>query len=206
MIESISSSGTQQMSGMRTSILEKFDEDEDGELSSFELENLVSNISEKTGISLELDDFVAALDSNGSGTINAEELQGLKDVLGPPPDGPDGPEGPDGPNGPPPPPGGGGMFSDSDEDEDESGSISETELGDLLSDISENTGSSFDVADIMSQLDADGDGELDEEEISGLKDILGPPPEKPGTFAMKNGIHMENVADRYSDSALLADA
>lgn len=62
-------------------------------------------------------------------------------------------------------------------DTDDSGGISRTELEDWIVAMSENTGAGIDGADAVSTYDADGDGELNEEELgSFMKETMPPPP------------------------------
>ena len=198
--------GIRDLNGARPSMMEKWDDDGNGALSTSEAEALFEDVSEKAGLSMSLEDFLAQLDQDGNGEINAEEVQKLRDILGPPPDGPPpegagGPGGPGGPKGPPPSPE--EMFAKL--DEDGSGGIGESELSSFLEEIGKKSGQSFDAAEIMSELDADGDGNLSQEEMEGLRDIIGPPPKPPGgEFEMKNGIHPEDAADKYLTSALLS--
>jgi hypothetical protein len=89
-------------------------------------------------------------------------------------------------------------------DKDANGSISESELSDLLKHIADDSGQSLDTTEVLKQLDADGDGALNQEEMEGLKDIIGPP-KPPKGFEMKNGVTPETATDRYTLSALLED-
>jgi hypothetical protein len=62
----------------RASRFEKLDLDGNGALSTDEIETLVNKIGDKTGVSLNLEKFVAALDKDGSGEITAEEFKNLQ--------------------------------------------------------------------------------------------------------------------------------
>jgi len=73
-------------------------------------------------------------------------------------------------------------------------SVDETELASALEDINEKTGSNLDTDTIMSQLDTDEDGTINESEIKSLKDLL-PPRQKPN-------IDMSQIQNGESETLL----
>ncbi len=176
----------------RSDPFKKVDGDGDGVVSQGELETFAADINEKTGVSLDVEEALAAYDADGDGGLNNEEMKSLVEESGfaPPP--------------PPPPPGNmeiGLMTSDeassTDEklvqamqrsdpfqalDSDGDGVASQSELETLAALVEERTGQVLDVEEALSTYDADGDGGLNEEEMKTFvkESGFGPPPPPPG--------------------------
>src|SRR5450830_657850 len=70
-------------------LFSEFDTDSSGSVDSTELQSLLSDVSQKTGLSISSStaaDLLSASDSNGDGSLSANELDSaLKSVLPPPP-------------------------------------------------------------------------------------------------------------------------
>ncbi len=167
MISSMGSSsyGMGQMSGTGSrpspkEMFSKIDADDSGGLDKTEFSDMAEKMSQMTGEDVDTDELFAEYDEDGDGELSEEETQAFMDdnrPEGPPPGGMGGMQGP-----PPPPPDDSQLFSDSDEDED--GSLDETEAEGIAQMISEATGEDMTAADLIDAYDADGDGELSEEE------------------------------------------
>lgn len=168
-------------------LLSEFDADDSGSVDSTELQSLLSDVSQKTGISTgstSATDLLAASDSNGDGSLSATELsQALKSVLPPPPSTLDfvqsrsstaqgtgssatGQAGDD-------------LFSQLDTNGDSS--VSQDELQTLLDQMAADQGngsSALSASDVISQLDTDGDGSLSASELDAARPQGqdGPPP------------------------------
>lgn len=85
----------------------KVDTDSSGGVDKAELQTMLSDISKKSGVSLDgsTDDTFSKMDSNGDGSLNSDELsQGMQALMPPPPSTMDFAQG----RGGPPPPGGPG--------------------------------------------------------------------------------------------------
>ena len=148
-------------------LLSKIDTDGNGGVSDTELQGLLDDVAQKTGVSNQASaaDLVKQYDSNGDGNLNADELgKTMQSVLPPPPstmafaqsrgdsDTATGQAGDD-------------LFGKVDSDGD--GAVSKTELQALLEAMSGGTASQAGVSsdDVFSQLDADGDGSLTQAEF-----------------------------------------
>ncbi|MCO5354146.1 XopAW family type III secretion system calcium-binding effector [Acidovorax kalamii] len=169
-------------------LLSKLDADGSGGVSDTELQGLLDDVAKKTGVSSQTSaaDLVKQYDSDGDGSLNADELgKTMQSVLPPPPstmafaqsrgnsDAATGQAGDD-------------LFGKVDSDGD--GSVSQTELQALLEAMSGGTASKTGVSsdDVFSQLDADGDGKLSEAEFdagrpsaesgAGMAAVSGMPP------------------------------
>ncbi|RUP26332.1 MAG: calcium-binding protein [Curvibacter sp.] len=168
-------------------LLSEFDADDSGSVDSTELQSLLSDVSQKTGISTSstsATDLLAASDSNGDGSLSATELgKALKSVLPPPPSTLDfvqsrsstsqgaassatGQAGDD-------------LFSQLDTNGDSS--VSQDELQTLLDQMASdqgNSSSALSASDVISQLDTNGDGSLSASELDAARPQGqdGPPP------------------------------
>jgi Ca2+-binding EF-hand superfamily protein len=76
-------------------------------------------------------------------------------------------------------------------DTDDSGGISQSELESWIGAMSEETGSGIDTTDAVSTFDADGDGELNEDELGSFMSETMPPP--PGIMGMGPEAPAENL-------------
>ncbi|WP_462388042.1 XopAW family type III secretion system calcium-binding effector [Acidovorax sp. Q11] len=147
-------------------LLSKIDADGSGGVSDTELQGLLDDVANKTGVSSQTSaaDLVKQYDSDGDGSLNADELgKTMQSVLPPPPSTmafaqsrssatATGQAGDD-------------LFGKVDSDGD--GAVSQTELQALLEAMSGGTASQTGVSsdELFSQLDADGDGSLSEAEF-----------------------------------------
>lgn len=163
-------------------LFSQFDTDSSGSVDSTELQNLLSDVSQKTGISLggsTASDLLSASDSNGDGSLSASELgEALKSVLPPPPSTMDfvqsrsnsgnssgnsstttatGQAGDD-------------LFSQLDTHGDSS--VSQDELQSLLDQMASdqgNSSSALSASDVIIQLDTNGDGSLSASELDAAR-------------------------------------
>lgn len=150
-------------------LLAKIDADGSGGVSGTELQGLLDDVAKKTGASSQTSaaDLVQQYDSDGDGSLNADELgKTMQSVMPPPPStmafaqsrsdststGATGQAGDD-------------LFGKVDTDGD--GAVSQTELQALLEKMSGGTASKTGVGsdELFSQLDADGDGRLSQAEF-----------------------------------------
>lgn len=148
-------------------LLSKIDADGSGGVSDTELQGLLDDVAQKSGVSSQTSaaDLIKQYDSNGDGNLNADELgKTMQSVLPPPPstmafaqsrgdnDTATGQAGDD-------------LFGKVDSDGD--GAVSKTELQALLEAMSGGTASQTGVSsdDAFSQLDTDGDGSLTQAEF-----------------------------------------
>lgn len=150
----------------------KLDADGSGGLDSTEVQNLTEKISEATGVSVDLAEFLATYDSDSDGALSEGETATALEAnrpQGPPPEemgamqgnGPDYAQ----------------MFTDADTDED--GNLSVTEAESLAGIVSNATGSTMAASDLIASYDANGDGVLSEEETATALEAnrpAGPPP------------------------------
>ncbi len=150
-------------------LLAKIDADGSGGVSGTELQGLLDDVAKKTGASNQASaaDLVQQYDSDGDGSLNADELgKTMQGILPPPPStmafaqsrsdsteaSATGQAGDD-------------LFGKVDSDGD--GTVSQTELQALLEQMSGGTASQTGVGsdELFSQLDTDGDGSLSEAEF-----------------------------------------
>lgn len=158
-------------------LLSKIDADGSGGVDSTELQGLLDDVSKKTGVASTTSaaDLITQYDSNGDGSLNADELgKTVQSVLPPPPStmafaqsrssdiegAGDGTQGA-GARGQ----AGDDLFGKVDSDGD--GAVSQTELQALLEQMSGDTASQTGVSSdaLFSQLDTNGDGALSEAEF-----------------------------------------
>ena len=116
MVSSIGGSGgvsaMQDMAEMRQKMFEKADSNSDGTVDKTELQSLLEEMKNKGGDGEEtmgVDDLFSALDANGDGGIDIDEMDQMKELMPPPPPPPGG-------HAPPKPPG-------MEEDEEDSESL-----------------------------------------------------------------------------------
>ena len=157
-----SSASLQRSAGQRTpeKLLSKLDTDQSGGVDGTELQSLIDDVAQKTGMGLDSSakDMLAQYDADGDGSLNGEELgSAMKNLLPPPPTTVEfaqsrGMAGDD-------------LFGKVDSDGD--GSVSQDELQGLLEKMSggtaSKTGSSSD--ELFAKLDTDGDGQLSQAEF-----------------------------------------
>lgn len=159
-------------------LLSEFDADDSGSVDSTELQSLLSDVSQKTGISTgstSATDLLAASDSNGDGSLSATELgQALKSVLPPPPSTLDFVQSrsstSQGPGSSATGQAGDDLFSQLDTNGDSS--VSQDELQTLLDQMAADQGngsSALSASDVISQLDTDGDGSLSASELDAAR-------------------------------------
>ncbi|MBB6562799.1 Ca2+-binding EF-hand superfamily protein [Acidovorax soli] len=171
-------------------LLAKMDADGSGGVNEAELQGLLDDVAQKTGVDGQASaaDLVKQYDSDGDGSLNADELgKTMQSILPPPPStmafaqsrsegaGSAGQAGDD-------------LFGKVDTDGD--GGVSQTELQALLEKMSGGTASKtgVDSDELFSQLDADGDGSLSQAEFDAGRPSGGPaggavggmPPPPPG--------------------------
>jgi Ca2+-binding EF-hand superfamily protein len=144
----------------------KLDTNSSGGLDSDEVQDLTEKISEATGISVNLSEFLSTYDTSGDGTLSQDEtitaLKANRPQQGPPP----------------PPPGGMGGMQGKGPDEsdmvnaadtDGDGIISEEEATSLVDIINNATGSSLKAADFIKTYDENGDGLSADEAVAAME-------------------------------------
>lgn len=152
-------------------LLSKIDADGSGGVSDTELQGLLDDVTQKTGVSSQASaaDLVKQYDSDGDGSLNADELgKAMQSVLPPPPSTMAFAQSRSGDNSSSAAAtgqAGDDLFGKVDSDGD--GAVSQTELQALLEAMSGGTASQTGVSsdELFSQLDADGDGSLSEAEF-----------------------------------------
>lgn len=162
------SSASLQRSAGQQRLLSKLDTDQSGGVDGTELQSMIDDVAQKTGmrLSTSADDMLAQYDADGDGSLNGDELDNAaKNLLPPPPTTMEfaqtrGMAGDD-------------LFGKVDSDGD--GSISQDELQGLLEKMSGGTASKTGTRsdELFAQLDADGDGQLSQAEFD-----AGRPPEQ----------------------------
>lgn len=152
-------------------LLSKIDADGSGGVSDTELQGLLDDVTKKTGVSSQTSaaDLVKQYDSDGDGSLNADELgKTMQSVLPPPPSTmafAQSRSGDSNSSATATGQAGDDLFGKVDRDGD--GAVSQTELQALLEAMSGGTASQTGVSsdELFSQLDADGDGSLSEAEF-----------------------------------------
>ena len=91
-------------------------------------------------------------------------------------------------------------------DSDGSCGISQSELETFAQDISSKTGNSMDTTDAISTYDADGDGELSEDELKSFMEAsaIKPPPPPPGGACMMGGVDSEDETSTTSADSVIS--
>lgn len=166
---------TQQQEQGSNKMFESVDSSSDGNIDSVELSSFALELFEQTGIEIDTENAISTYDNDGDGGLNEEELKNLLDENGVTP---------------PPPPAGGkppmGMAGEETEEElsvESTSSIIQAYMEKLLANSSEDE-TELDAESLISAYDADGSGELNEEELQSMIDDgnFMPPPtmgEKP---------------------------
>jgi len=150
----------------------KLDADSSGGLDSTEVQSLTEKISEATGVSVDLSEFLATYDADGDGSLSEDETVAALEAnrpQGPPPGGMMGMmKGPDEAD----------MVSTADANGD--GTIGAEEAEGLVDIINTATGSSLQAEDFTATYDEDGDGSLSTDEAVAAMEANrpqgGPPP------------------------------
>lgn len=146
-------------------LVTQLDANSSGSLEADEITDLAEKISQATGVSTDLTEFMATYDTDDSSSLSTDEAVAALKANAPQ-------QGP-----PPPPPGGmggmkGSMESDlvSAADENGDGTISEDEAKALVDFINEATGSSLSAADFMAAADSDNENGVSlEEAVAGVE-------------------------------------
>lgn len=175
----------------------KVDTDGSGGVSQSELESFVTNMSNKTGKSVDTTGAVTNYDTDGSGELSQDELKSFMEATMPPPGGVKRM--------------GEGQGKDpfSAIDSDSSGGVSQSELETFLADFSSKTGESVESTDSVSTYDIDGNGELSKDELKSFMDaneiVPPPPPPPPGGMGMKGAKEKsEETSTTAADSVISA--
>ena len=173
-------------------LVTQLDADSSGSLESGEITDLAEKISQATGVSTDLTEFMTTYDTDGNESLSQDEAVAALEA--------NAPQGP--------PPGGmGGMGGSMEEDlvssadSDGDGTIDSEEAEALVDFINTATGSSLSVEDFMSDSDTDGtEGLSTEEAIAGMEANRpeGPPPG--GMGGMGGPMESELVSSADSDS------
>lgn len=204
-------------------LLSKLDADGSGGVSDTELQGLLDHVAQKTGVSSQTSaaDLFKQYDSNGDGSLNADELGNTMQSVLPPPStmafaqsrSADGGTRASGQ-------GGDDLFGKVDSDSD--GAVSKAELQALLEAMSAGTASQMGVSsdNVFSQLDADGDGSLTQAEFNagrpsgaageaggGMQAMGGmpPPPGGPGATGGASGAGAVSGSSGSSSSSATYD-
>lgn len=158
-ISSISTSSNAwatQRSAMQTRMFAKIDTDSSGSVNADELQTMLDDVSQHTGVSFQktAQELLTAMDSNGDGALGSEELaQGMQSVMPPPPSTMDFAQARNGSQ-----EGSDDLFAKVDTDGD--GSISQSELTELGQKMGKT-----DSAERFAALDTDSDGALSQTEF-----------------------------------------
>ncbi len=165
-----SSASLQRSAGQRTpeKLLSKLDTDQSGGVDGTELQSLIDDVAQKTGMGLDtsakdmLAQYDADGDGDGDGSLNGEELgSAMKNLLPPPPTTIEFAQSRGMERGM----AGGDLFGKVDSDGD--GSVSQDELQGLLEKMSGGTASKTGTRsdELFAKLDTDGDGQLSQAEF-----------------------------------------
>ena len=148
-----------QRTSMQTRMFAKVDTDSSGGVDASELQTMLDEVSQHTGVSFgkTAQELLTAMDGNSDGTLSSDELaQGMQSIMPPPPSTMDfaqarngGQDGSD------------DLFSKVDTDGD--GSVSQSEMSDFVAKMGKNSDSSSD--DKFAKLDTNGDGALSQAEF-----------------------------------------
>lgn len=158
-VSSNSNAWNTQRTNMQNRMFAKVDTDSSGGVNASELQTMLEDVSQKTGVSFgkTAQELLTAMDSNGDGAVGSDELaQGMQSIMPPPPStmdfaqshGNGGGKGDD-------------LFSKVDTDGD--GGVSKSEMSDFVSKMGKNPDASSD--DKFAKLDTDENGSLSQAEF-----------------------------------------
>lgn len=150
-----------QHSQMQAKMFAKVDTDSSGGVDQAELQTMLSDISQKTGVSIDSNsaDTFTKMDSNADGTLSSDELgQGMQSMMPPPPSTMDFAQSRSA----------GGSGGSQDDlfvkvDTNSDGALDQTELKTLTDKIKADTGE--DTSEMFAKLDTDSDGKLTQSEF-----------------------------------------
>ena len=179
------------------SLVTKLDADGSGSLNGTEITDLAEQISQATGISTDLTEFMTTYDTDGDESLSTDEAVAALEAnppQGPPPGGMGGPGG-----------AGGSMEEElaSSADSDGDGTIDSEEAQTLVDFINNATGSTLEVEDFMSTYNTDGeDGLSGDEAVAALEANRpeGPPPPPGGMGGAGGSMETELVSSADADS------
>lgn len=184
-----------QRSAMQTRMFAKVDTDSSGSVNASELQTMLDDVSQHTGVSFQktAQELLTAMDGNSDGSLSSDELaQGMQSIMPPPPSTMDFAQARNGAQ-----EGSDDLFAKVDTDGD--GSVSKTEMSDFVAKMGKNADSSSD--DKFAKLDTDADGALSQAEFEAGRPQapsasqggapMGPPPgaggaEKSGSTSASN--------------------
>ena len=165
-----SSASLQRSAGQRPpeKLLSKLDTDQSGGVDGTELQSLIDDVAQKTGMGLDTSakDMLAQYDADGDGSLNGEELgSAMKNLLPPPPTTMEFAQSRGMERGMERGMAGDDLFGKVDSDGD--GSVSQDELQGLPEKMSGGTASKTGTRsdELFAQLDTDGDGQLSQAEF-----------------------------------------
>ena len=172
-------------------LVTQLDADSSGSLESGEITDLAEKISQATGVSTDLTEFMTTYDTDGNESLSQDEAMAALEA--------NAPQGP--------PPGGmGGMGGSMEEDlvssadSDGDGTIDSEEAEALVDFINTATGSSLSVEEFMSDSDTDGtEGLSTEEAVAGLEANRPQDPPPGGMGGMGGSMESELVSSADSD-------
>jgi Ca2+-binding EF-hand superfamily protein len=173
----------------------KVDTDGSGGISQTELESFVTNMSNKTGKSVDSTNGVSTYDKDGNGELSQDELKSFMEATMAPPGGVKRMGGGQGHKDP---------FNSI--DSDSSGGVSQSELETFLTDFSGKTGQSIDSTDAVTTYDTDGNGELSQDELKSFMDAnnMAPAPPPPGGPGMMNGAGNSGKSSNTSADSIIS--
>ena len=148
-----------QRSAMQTRMFAKVDTDSSGSVNASELQTMLDDVSQHTGVSFQktAQELLTAMDGNSDGSLSSDELaQGMQSIMPPPPSTMDFAQARNGAQ-----EGSDDLFAKVDTDGD--GSVSKTEMSDFVAKMGKNADSSSD--DKFAKLDTDADGSLSQAEF-----------------------------------------
>lgn len=149
-----------QRSQMQAKVFAKVDTDSSGGVDQNELSTMLSDISQKSGITLDAQQLFTSMDSNSDGSLSSDELaQGMQSVMPPPPSTMDFAQNRAGQSGED------DLFSKVDSNSD--GSVDEAEMQAFTDKMKSETG--MDSSTSFASLDTDGDGKLNQTEFDAGK-------------------------------------
>lgn len=149
-----------QRSAMQTRMFAKVDTDSSGSVNADELQTMLDDVSQHTGVSFQktAQELLTAMDGNSDGALSSDELaQGMQSIMPPPPSTMDFAQARNGATD-----GSDDLFSKVDTDGD--GSVSKSEMSDFVAKMGKNSDTSS-SDDKFAKLDTDGDGSLSQSEF-----------------------------------------